>query len=121
MGTVDWSITMDSLTIVQEGQPEPPACHADSASYFGPDDGEDPIPYKENCCLPGGDYILSCRGTFDWGDSSVSVNGQEYCRGLNGNSESHHIHLEGPEYDSTGSTTETSTDEDIWGDLIGDL
>lgn len=119
--TVDWSITKDSLTIVQEGQPEPPACHADNASYLGPDDGEDPILYKENCCLPGGDYILSCRGTFDWGDSSVSVNGQEYCRGLKENSESHHIHLDGPEYDPTGSTTETSTDEDIWGDLIGDL
>jgi len=97
--TVDWSITKDSITIVEEGQPEPPACHANSASYLGPDnDGDDPIPYTETCCLPGGSYVLTCKATFDWGDSSVSVNGEEYCRGLNGEMETHIIHIDGPAY-----------------------
>jgi len=107
--TVDWSITKDSITIVEEGQPEPPACHATSASYFGPDnDGDDPIPYTETCCLPGGSYVLTCKGTFDWGDSSVSVNGEEYCRGLNGEMETHIIHIDGPAYNPDGDLEESS-------------
>merc|ERR1712038_1062779 len=107
--TVDWSITMDSITIVEEGQPEPPSCHANAASYLGPDnDGDDPIPYTETCCLPGGSYVLTCKATFDWGDSSVSVDGQEYCRGLDGEMETHIIHIDGPAYNpETPATDET--------------
>lgn len=99
-GTVDWSITMESVTIVEEGEPEPPACHAqDTVEYYGPEEGEAPIPYEETCCLPGGQYVLTCRATFDWEDSSVSVNGQEYCRGLNEEMQTHVIHLNGPAHD----------------------
>jgi len=115
---VDWSIVMEALTIVEEGQPQPPACHA--SAYMGPDDGEAPIHFQETCCLPGGQYILQCRATFDWGDSSVSVNGQEYCRGLNEEAQSHVIHLDGPAYNPAGPEETPTVPSDVEVDDIDD-
>lgn len=94
--TVDWSLTEEAVTITAAGAPEPAACYADSGNYYGPEEGEAPIPYQETCCLPGGQYTLTCLASFDWGDSSVSINGKEYCRGLNGEMQSHIVHIEGP-------------------------
>jgi len=93
---VDWSITPEAIMVTENGAPEPPTCYSDSGSYYSPEEGEDPIPYEETCCLPGGEYTLTCLASFDWGDSSVSVDGQEYCRGLNMEMQTYIIHIDGP-------------------------
>jgi len=117
---VDWSLTEQAVTITAEGAPEPAACYADSGNYYGPEEGEAPIPYQETCCLPGGQYTLTCLASFDWGDSSVSVNGKEYCRGLNGEMQSHIIQIDGPtHFNPDDGTPDVNDLEDLVGSGAG--